>query len=872
MFRQFLLLFGSVLVFIFACKSKKSLPPTQVALDEPVIALDTIKVKPAEKPKTFLYRASNKKSNDILHTRLEVRFDWQNAWLLGKATIECKPYFYPVDMLYLDARGMEIYKVQLLKNGTYSDLKYEYTNDSLRIQLDKSYNRDEKYTVFIDYKSKPNELKEGGSSAITSDKGLYFINPKGEDPDKMPQIWTQGETQSNSAWFPTIDSPNEKMTEEIFITVDDKYTTLSNGLLKAQKKNSDGTRTDHWVMDLPHAPYLVMMGIGEFKIVKDSWRGKDVWYYVEKEYEPYAKAIFGNTPEMLEFFSNRLGVSYPWQKYSQIVCRDYVSGAMENTTATLHGEFLYSTDRELLDSDQESVIAHELFHQWFGDLVTCESWSNLPLNESFATYGEYLWNEYKYGRDKADAEGYSSRAGYIAESKQKKKELIRFEYKSREDMFDGHSYNKGGQVLNMLRRYIGDDAFFASLKLYLERNHFNTAEIHNLRLCFEEVTGEDMNWFFNQWFLSKGHPEVNIETAYLAEKNSVSVKITQEQKFEKGIPLFSLPVKVDVYHGGKKTQKLLWVKEADQTLIIDGITEKPDLINVDADKVMLWEKRENKSVDAYVFQYKNAPLYLDRFESLEFLKTSSDPRVYDVAMLALNDRYEGLRVKAISMLSGFASSKEAEIKAEMIRLATNDKVAVVRAAAIKFLADNYKGQDIANVFQSGMNDRSLNVIATSLDGLASMDVQAAMVKAKQLEGEKSTAILFSLMDLYANNGSDDHLNFFMEKSKIFTGFESIGYYNMFGKFLRRCNDDNTLKGVEFIREKTKNTANRYVSFSVQKVMRDQVKRYEERQSELKAALEEAKKSGKSTNEAEASLQGTTTTLQKLQQLYNESKK
>ena len=214
-------------------------------------------------------------------------------------------------------------------------------------------------------------------------KGLYFINPKGEEKDKPTQIWTQGETEANSVWMPTIDKPNQKTTQEIYMTVPAKYVTLSNGLLISQKKNADGTRTDYWKMDLPHAPYLFFMGVGDFAIVKDSYKGKEVSYYVEKEYAPVARSIFGNTPEMMKFFSEKLGVEYPWQKYAQIVGRDYVSGAMENTTATLHQESAYQNARELVDGIRwEGTIAHELFHQWFGDLVTAESWSNLTVNES----------------------------------------------------------------------------------------------------------------------------------------------------------------------------------------------------------------------------------------------------------------------------------------------------------------------------------------------------------------------------------------------------------------------------------------------------------------------------------------------------------
>lgn len=866
---------AALILVIAACKSKKSLvvEKNQNKNDEPIVEIEQVEVKPKEKPKTKIYQSSNTKQNDIIHTKLEVKFDWQNSWLYGKATVDIKPFFYPTAKLYLNARGMDIYKVQIVKSGQNTDLKYTYENDSIKIDLDKTYTKEEKYTVFIDYKSKPEELKKGGSRAIMSDKGLYFINPKGEDPDKMPQIWTQGETQSNSAWFPTIDSPNEKMTQELFITVDDKYTTLSNGVLKEQKKNTDGTRTDRWVMDLPHAPYLVMMGIGEFKIVKDSWKGKDVWYYVEKEYEPYARAIFGNTPEMLEFYSNKLGVQYPWQKYSQIVCRDYVSGAMENTSATLHGEFLYSTDRELIDDDQESVIAHELFHQWFGDLVTCESWSNLPLNESFATYGEYLWNEYKYGRDKADAEGYASRSGYIAESKQKNVDLIRFDYKDREDMFDGHSYNKGGQILNMLRRYVGDEAFFSSLKLYLERNKFNTAEVHNLRLCFEEVTGEDLNWFFNQWFLSKGHPDLKIEKQYDAAQKKLNLKITQQQDFEKGIPLFTIPVNVDIYSGKNKMSKLIWIKQAEETIEIPNVNQQPDLVNFDADKSLLCNKNESKTLEEYVFQYKNAPLYLDRFEAMEYLKNElSNPVAYETIVLSLKDKYEGLRKKAIGILNNVASSNEEKLKPMMIEISKNDKNSNVRAAAINFLAENYKGNDLKEVYSSAMNDKSLNVISNALEGLSVLDMNLALSKAKELEKEKSMSLTFSIMNLYAENGNESSLTFFMDKAKEFGGFSEVGYYNMFGKFLKKCNDEGTMKGVTFIKNRIAASKNQFAKYGAQKAIKDQLNRYEEKSAELTAKIETMKKSGQDTKALDDQLNTAKSIKEKIKAAYDETKK
>jgi aminopeptidase N len=407
-----------------------------------------------------IYRATPEKINDLVNTKLEVSFNFSKSWMYGKAWITLHPHFYATDSLNLDAKRMNINEVSVIKGGKNVPLKFRYDSLNLYITLDKTYRGGENYTIYIDYVAKPNDIKAKGSMAITGAKGLYFINPMGKDKNKPTQIWTQGETECNSAWFPTIDKPNQKTTDEISITVPDKFQTLSNGLLVKQKKNNNGTRTDIWKMDLPHAPYLMMMAIGEYSITKDSYKGKEVSYYVEKEFAPVARKIFGYTPEMIALYSRLTGVDYPWQKYAQITARDYVSGAMENTTATLHGDFAQQDARQLVDENSwETGICHELFHQWFGDYVTTESWSNLTINESFADFSELLWTEYKHGKDAADEHNFFATQNYLF-SNSSKKDLVRFYYSDKEDMFDAVSYQKGGRILNMLRNYVGDSAFY----------------------------------------------------------------------------------------------------------------------------------------------------------------------------------------------------------------------------------------------------------------------------------------------------------------------------------------------------------------------------------------------------------------------------
>jgi len=872
-------LFISAIALLFVSQTGFAQKKKKGAEETIIVKTDTVYVdKKPELPTPKLYQATNTKSNDITHTKLEVKFDWQNQWLFGKATLDIKPYFYSVKKLYLNARGMDIYKVQLVSAKGNSDLKYVYENDSLKIDLDKEYTRNDKYTVFIDYKSKPNELKTGGSKAITDDKGLYFINPKGEDKSKMPQIWTQGETQSNSAWFPTVDSPNEKFTNEIYITVDEKYTTLSNGLLADSKKNTDGTRTDHWKMDLPHSAYLVMMGIGEFKKVLDTpWKGKEVSYYVEAKYEPYAKNIFGLTPEMIEFFSTRLGTPFAWQKYAQIVARDYVSGAMENTSATLHGEFVYQTERELLDGSKgEDVISHELFHQWFGDLVTAESWSNLSLNESFATYGEYLWQEYKHGVDAADAHSYGSRMGYMMQSSQKDPPLIRFAYENREDMFDGISYNKGGQILHMLRKQVGDDAFFASLKLYLEKNRFKNAEVHDLRLAFEEVTGEDLNWFFNQWYMTGGHPILDITYSYDDAAKQVKIKVEQKQDFEEN-PLYKLPVYVDLYFGDGATKTVrrekITVTQVSQEFSFAS-DKKPALINFDGEKQLLCIKNENKTTLDYVYQYKNAAKYLDRIEALNQFKDGvGNTAVYETAKLALNDKMADLRTKAIKLFEEVEGAKLAEIKPLLVKLAQSDEKTKVRAEAISFLAKHYKGDaDVKAIYTTALSEKSYAVAGAGLDALAKENPQAAMQKAKELENEDSDNIRFTIMELYTNNGDDKNNDFFVKQKDNFTGFEAIGFVNNYGQFLKHCTKDETvLSGAALIKTYTEKGKNVYVKYSAQKALKDLMRMYQDKEDELTSKLEDIKKQNGDATLVNNQLTTVTATKNKLKEIYDSSK-
>ncbi len=785
-------------------------------------------------PELKNYRASNTRLNDILHHELRVSFDWDKKYLFGQSTVTIIPYFYPTDSLYLNARGMEIKEVSIISGLLKKQLSYKYENDSLKIQLDKVYTRDDEYKIYIDYVAKPDELKEvGGSAAINSDKGLYFINPDGKDKSKPRQIWTQGETQSNSVWFPTIDSPNERMTQEIYITVDTSFVTLSNGLLVSSIINGrEGTRTDYWRQTVPAAPYLTMMAISNFKIVKDKWRNKEVNYYVDPEFEQYAKMIFGHTPEMIECFSNKLGVDFAWEKYSQVVVHDYVSGAMENASATLHGEFLQKDSRAFLDNTNEDVISHELFHQWFGDLVTCESWSNIPLNESFATYGEYIWNEFKYGREEADYGLMKDLENYLNYSKQKDPDLIRFEYESREDVFDPVSYPKGGRVLHMLRKAVGDDAFFKSLQLYLTTNRFKPVEAHNLRLAFEEVTGQDLNWFFNEWFFNHGHPDIEINYAYNDSSKTQTVFIEQKQDFEKN-PLYKIPLTVDIYENGNVTHQNVWINNVKDTLTFQT-KSKPQLVNVDAEKMLLCTKKDNHTTDEWVFQYSHAPLFLDRYEAVQKLGKNYDAAAAsgNVIMSALKDKSWGIRALAIKNIGTLAKAKKEEVKKILIDIAKNDPKASVRDAALVSLSKNFEDSDLMDVYIQAINDSSYNVMEQALTNLAKKDKDKAMTSAKKLETENNDHIKSIVAGVYAEYGTDDNLTFITNALHETNG---QGKYQMtldYGKFLTKCNPSTIEKGLAELKDVARNGNPWWVKLSGIQAMSELSKSCKDKYTEL----------------------------------------
>ncbi len=716
-----------------------------------------------------IYRGVPSKENELVHTKLVASFNYAKSELNGEAWLNLRPYLNATSTLSLDAKGMDIHQVGLMMNNKMTALKYTYDGLIIEIQLDKTYKPSEKYTVFIKYTAKPNEFKSKGSAAINDAKGLYFINPLGKDSSKPVQIWTQGETEGTSVWLPIIDKPNQKSTQEFQLTVPSKYVSLSNGLLTKQINNKNGTRVDIWKMDLPHAPYLFFLAVGDYAIVKDNYKGKEVSYYVEKEYEKEARQIYGKTPAMIAYYETILGIDFPWAKYAQISGREFVSGAMENTTATMHNEMVLQDARELKDGNGwESTIAHELFHHWFGDFVTAESWSNITVNESFADYSQTLWLEHSKGKDAGEYENYTGLRYYLSSPADAEKDLVRFFYKEREDVFDLVSYQKGGRILNMLRHLVGDKAFFASLHSYLEENKFGSGTAIKLKLAFEKVTGKDLNWFFNQWYFGSGHPYVRIEQKYMPTEK-----------------------KVNHYE--------VWNKNRIDSFYFDAATQ-PDNVNVDNDKTLLWFKDESKTMSEYAFQYFNARNFIDRLEAInEAAENLTDKNAQAILKAALKDSFYVIRARAIQSYNPTAIDEATENT--FVQLAGTDPSSEVREQAIDALSGTYN-EDYIDLFTSLTKDSSYIVSGAALDALEKIDSSAALSIATKASTQKIKKRLnTSVTAILAKYGDENIFDFIAKQFEVLNDQSAEKFYMTvaFGQLLHKVNSPSKFKkGIDLI--------------------------------------------------------------------------
>jgi len=703
------------------------------------------------------YKSTYTKYFDLLHTKLSLQPNFETKTIEGTAILTLKPHFYGTNVLRLNAKGMIIQ--QVVNNENQAPLQFAYTGKEIIITFPEMLSHTDTVKINIKYTAQPYLLD---SATVEEGRGAYFINSEARNKYKPLHFWTQGETESASCWFPTIESTSQKCTQELYTTIPDSMVSFSNGILVESVHNQDGTKTDYWRQDKPHSPYLFVLCIGPFKIWKDHWHDMPVHYYTFEKYYKDVYEVFGKTPQMIDFFSTKLKTPYPWDKYHQIVLYDYTAGAMENTSASVFYEPMYATHGDLIDRNFEGIIAHELSHQWFGDLVTCESWANLTLNESFADYAEYLWFEYSKGADDANLIHYEAWKGYLHEAKYKKIEpIVNYYYSDRWDLFDNHRYEKGGRVLHMLRHYMGDDAFFEGLKKYLHDNAYKSAEISDLRKAMEEISGEDLNWFFNQWWFTKGHPILDIYYDYSSSNKHLNITIVQKQRDNiKKIPLFKLPIDIRIGQDETSIDTTLWILR-DSTTFSLPLVQAPLWIIFDKDKVLLSEKTIHQSDTAWINTFVHATNYIDKAEAIAAVSSHQrDSIVRSFYILALQDHFYATRNDVLTAILPLEWIDKARLSGILEKIVTNDPHSKVRTTALKLLRGTNPKAAYTLALQRLDSDSSYSVKAEALQALRDSSLSVAYFWAKKYINIENPVLTTAVASILADSASADDFTFF----------------------------------------------------------------------------------------------------------------
>jgi aminopeptidase N len=648
---------------------------------------------------------------DLQHSKIALRFDLEQKKILGEVTHSLAILRDGTAKIVFDSAGLTIQKVTINK----APAKFATTEQKLVIPLATEAKLGDKFDIAIRYEGKPK-------------KGIYFILPDKDYPDRPSQIWTQGESEDTRYYLPTYDYPNDRLTTETIVTVPASWITVSNGKLISVSDAGKGLKTWYWKESLPSSTYLITVVAGEFDEVKESWRGIPVTYYAPKGRGDRLPINYGRTPAMMELFSKKLGVDYPWEKYTQVMVDDFVAGGMENSSATTNtsSSLVHPKLAPEYATGQDDLISHELGHQWFGDLVTCKDWGDIWLNEGFATFLEAVWAETHYGKDQADYERWTSAREWFESSNLWNKPIVRHDFDDSSE-FDGNAYGKGGWVLYMLRHQIGEDAFYRSVKHYLEANRGKNVVTGDLARAIEEAAHTNVDEFFSQWLYGAGAPQFDLSYTYDNEKHQVMLTVKQTQKVEGRVGLFRVPVEIEITTASGPKLYNVTVSKAAQTLPFPA-DSVPLMVLFDKGGQVLKSAEFHKEKKEWLYQLKNAADLADRADAAVALgKLKNDEEVIAALGEALrNDKAWAARATAadtLGPLGGASSSKlllaalnSRDIPAVRNRVATalgNFKDDAAVAAKLNSVAkqdDSYRAR--AAALQALGNLKTPNTLAT----------------------------------------------------------------------------------------------------------------------------------------------------------------
>jgi len=696
---------------------------------------------------------------DTRHIALDIRFDFDKEQLSGRETLVFSPLVKDLRKIELDAANITPTSVKLA-SSTSLQFTVDGTKEKVTVTLDRAYQPEDEVTLNIDYHTNgPQNTSRSGLTGV----GLRFIKPTPDDPTRPKQIWSQGETEYNHYWFLCYDHPNDFFTSEISATVEKPLSVISNGRLMPTKDNRDGTRTFHWKMEQPHASYLTSIVVGEYVPVTGDYLGIPIITNVYPTEVAEGRVTAARLPEMVKFFSEKTGLKYPYAKYAQTMARDF-GGGMENITATTQTDLMIHDARAELDQTSDGLQAHELAHQWFGDYLTCRNWSDIWLNESFATYFQGMWDEYKLGSDdflysdvKANQDAYFS-----AWRQGNRRPIVTRYYTEPDAVFDTYAYPRGGAVLHMLRKTLGDDSWWRAINYYLRKYAHQPVETEQFRIAIEESTGRAMDWFFDEWLYRMGHPVFQVTQNYDDAAKSLKLTVVQQQKPDPDsqypqVSFFQMPLDVEIGTAGRTRIEHIVVEPKKEQTFTFTVDSKPLLVNFDYKGTLIKELDFKKSVDELSYQLEHDEDVLGRLWALNQLSSNlkiqttpaaeKDRISTDLAKALTGDKFWGIRLEAATSLANVSG----QVVRKALLAATKDANARVRARAIMSLATS-KDTTLAATYEEFLNDSSYGVIRAAALGLGqTKDPRAydALLKLLDLPSWRDTIRASALSGLVA---------------------------------------------------------------------------------------------------------------------------
>jgi len=638
---------------------------------------------------------------DLQHSKIALRFDLEQKKVLGDVTHSLAILRDGTAKIALDSVGLTIQSVTVNKSPS----KFETPWGKLIISLPAPAKAGDKFEVAIRYEGKPA-------------KGLYFILPDKNYPDRPKQIWTQGESEDTRYYLPTYDYPNDRLTTETILTVPASWITVSNGKLINVTDAGKGLKTWYWKESFPSSTYLITVVAGEFDEVKETWRGIPVTYYAPRGRGDRLPVNYGRTPAMLDLFSKKFGVAYPWEKYAQVMVDDFVAGGMENSSATTNtsSSLVHPKLAPEYVTGEDGLISHELGHQWFGDLVTCKDWGDIWLNEGFATFLEFVWSESRYGKDQADYERWQSTREWFGSNALWNKPIVRHDFDDSSE-FDENAYGKGGWVLYMLRHQLGDDAFYDAMKHYLEANRGKNVVTADLAKAIEETTHTNVDQFFSQWLYGAGAPKFDLTYTYDHEKHQVALTVKQTQAIEGRVGIFRVPVEVEITTGTGAKLYPITVSKANQVFTLPA-DAAPLLVLFDKGGQILKSAEFHKDKKEWLHQLKNAGELSDRADAVIALgKIKKDDEVIAALGDALrHDKAWGVRATAADTLGELGGPHAAKLLLEAANSTDGPWVRSRVAAALGNIKDD--AAVAAKLNSIAKEDSSYRARASALQALS----------------------------------------------------------------------------------------------------------------------------------------------------------